>query len=114
MTSNAQDSPFLSPELDMVMKILSQCYVPKMLHVSFEHNATTHEVTISNMGINPAVALQTLRHFGIKGIMHSVSTLHFWKVSGPPQHICDAFNDHHQDGIFDVIEHHITQMNDAS
>ncbi len=114
MTITAQNSNFSSPELDMVMKILSQCPMPKKVHVPFEYDGKMHDIIVSNMGINPAAALQTLRNFGITGIMHSTSALHFWKVGGAPKEICDAFNTEHKDGIFDIIEQHIAKMNAAS
>ena len=113
MASFAQHS-FSSPELDMVMKILSQCPIPKKVDVPFEYNNTDYIISITNMGINPSAALQTLRCFGVNGIMHSTSTLHFWKVAGAPQEVCDAFSTVHQDGVFDIIEQHITKMKSAS
>jgi hypothetical protein len=110
MTLKADNTIFSSPELEMVMKLLAQRSVPHQVVVPFMHENVQHSITIRNMGINPAVALQTLRNFGYMGVIHSASTLHFWKVEGAPKTVCDAFSAHHKDSIFDIIEQHISAV----
>lgn len=99
------DDMFAStPELKMIMMILDRLNVPDSITHPYDYQGKSHIITIRKVGLNPAMALQVLRTFGVEGIMHSAPTLYFWNADGAASDVCDAFKAMHGDDIFEMVQ----------
>ncbi len=93
-----------TPELKMVMMILDKLDIPESINQIFDYQGTSHDINIRRIGLNPAMALNVLRTYGIEGVKHSAPTLYFWNADGATKDICDAFKAEKGEMIFDLVQ----------
>ena len=93
-----------TPELQMICKILDQLDIPENVHHTHEFKGKTYDITIKRMGLNPSMALEVFRTFGVKGVQHSAPTMFFWNTTGAPKPVCDDYKSQMGDKVFDVIQ----------